>query len=269
MLHARDNSILLALIAFTSVILLLVGLLIMFVLVQQKKKLVHDAAIDNLQSQFNQTLLASTLEIQEQIMAEISQEIHDNIGQVLTLAKLYLTTTTAAETTQTENKIPAAKELIARAIRDLRNLSHTLNKDYLHSIGLLKGIENELLVIQRSGIYITEMTVTGEHYNFSKQTELILFRMIQEVLTNIIKHAKATHITVSVLFTAENTLIKITDDGIGCEDPTKFVADKQNAGIGLSNIKHRAKLIGATFLFESEKNRGTKVIFTVPNQEKC
>jgi signal transduction histidine kinase len=96
---------------------------------------------------FQQTLLQSQLEIQEQTLKNISQEIHDNIGQALTLVKLNLNTMDFDLNEQSNQKIITSKELISKAINDLRDLSRSLNTDIIADLGLQNAIEQELILV--------------------------------------------------------------------------------------------------------------------------
>src|SRR5690606_6033411 len=119
------------------------------------------------------------LEIQEQTLKNISQEIHDNIGQALTLAKLNLNAV-MAEDTQLQEKILNSKELVSKAITDLRDLSHSLDTDYVLEMGLQRSIEYELELIRKTGIVRTDLHVEGNLQRLERQKELILFRIVQE-----------------------------------------------------------------------------------------
>ena len=229
MLHAQDNGILFAVIAFTAIILLLLMLLIMFVLVQQKKKLTHKNEIDLLHARYSRTLLETQLEIQEQTLSNISQEIHDNIGQVLSLAKLQLATIDLSNSAALEGKVQDAKQLVGKAIQDLRNLSHGMNTDFINDLGLCKALENELDIIGKSGLYQTNMKVEGPIRRFDKQKELILFRIVQEVLNNTLKHAKASAIEISIQYLAEEARITITDDGQGFDTSGGYAPQAGNS----------------------------------------
>ena len=107
-----------------------------------------------IKSDFQQTLLQTQLEIQEQTLKTISEEIHDNIGQALSLAKLKLNTVDFTKQEQLIEKITDSKNLVSKAIQDLRDLSRSLNTDNIAAMGLIRAIEYELELFRKSG-YIT------------------------------------------------------------------------------------------------------------------
>jgi signal transduction histidine kinase len=216
-----------------------------------------------MQSQFSQTLLQSQLEIHEQTLKTISQEIHDNVGQVLTLAKLNLATS-VVEDKQTAEKIKNSQQLIAKAIQDLRDLSRSLNTDYVEEMGLIRSIEYELEMLKKTETIETAFSMEGRVLRLEKQKELILFRIVQEAIHNTIKHADAKKIELSVYFYDHDMSITVKDNGKGFDLSPLHDAADGSFGLGLRNMNNRATLIGAKFLMESEPGKGTSVTIRLP-----
>jgi two-component system, NarL family, sensor kinase len=234
-----------------------------FALKYQKRNGEFEIEKQQLQSQFSQTLLQTQLEIQEQTLKTISQEIHDNVGQVLTLAKLNLATT-SVEDHQVSEKIKTTQQLIAKAIQDLRDLSRSLNTDYVEEMGLVRSVEYELDMLKKTGTIETEFSITGKVLRLDKQKELILFRIVQEAIHNTVKHAAAKKITAHMQFSENELSISIADDGKGFDlNPLKDEAN-QSFGLGLRNMKNRATLMGAKFLMNSNIGNGTEVYISLP-----
>ncbi len=212
---------------------------------------------------YQKELLQSQLEIQEQTFKNISQEIHDNIGQALTLAKLNLNTMPAVSDEQKE-KITTTKEIISKTIADLRDLSKGLNTDYIADMGLQKAIEYEFGLINRSSSILTSLHTEGSAYRLDKQKELILFRIIQEVLNNTIKHAAARSIKAMITYKDDEFILSIKDDGKGFVIENMNDKDQSGSGLGLRNMNNRAKLIGASFAMNSVPGNGTEVRIILP-----
>jgi two-component system, NarL family, sensor kinase len=250
------------LIAASSAFFLFVAIgIIILVLTYQKRKLSYLKEKELMKSSFEKELLNSQLEIQEQTLKNISQEIHDNIGQALTLAKLNLNTMSIENTDQLQQKIALSKTLVSKAIVDLRDLSHSLNTDYVAEMGLLRSIEYELEMISKTGLIKTSLQIDGQAYRFDGQKELITFRIVQEVLNNIIKHAKAENIIVTADYRIDALELSIKDDGLGFE-PVSAEQSKNSQGVqglGMRNMYNRAKLIGAAFVIDSSAGKGTLV----------
>lgn len=234
--------------------------IVIFLLKYWRKQSLHQKKISEMQYTFQQELLRTQLEIQEQTLKNISQEIHDNIGQTLSLAKLNLNTIDPQKENSVQKKIYNSKELVSKAIHDLRNLSKSLNTDSFLSGGLVKGIETELSMMEKAGIFHTQFNITGTSVHIDAKKELILFRIVQEAINNIIKHSNADEVKVKAIF--ENNFLKIIirDNGKG------FETAEGSEGSGLRNMHSRAGLIGGKFDVETNSN-GTQISVTVPIAE--
>ncbi|HXB91135.1 MAG TPA: ATP-binding protein [Puia sp.] len=257
-----SSEIAVTLIAVTITLLLLGFLMISFLYFYRKRSLGHAQEKEQLRQTYERELLKAQLEMQEQTFKNISQEIHDNIGQVLSLAKLNLSTADPAFPAALEQKIQDSRQLVIQAIRDLRNLSHGLNTDYIADLGLVKVVGHELEMIRRSGRYETQLTTEGGAYPLDKQVELIVFRIIQETLNNIVKHSSCQKIIIHLLYQPEKLLLSIRDDGKGFD--LTPLSSNTSFGLGIKNMHNRARLIGAGFLISSTLEEGTCVTLTVP-----
>jgi signal transduction histidine kinase len=235
-----------------AVILMLV-ILSVFVLVLilyfNNKRLASIREKEFLKKEHAQAILSAQLEVQEQTMRQISQEIHDNVGQILSLVNLNLKTLKLGDS----EKLETTSGLVNKAIGDLRALSKNLNPDAITKAGLIQLIRNDLEQMQKTGQFITELNVADEPVLTSSKLT-VMYRMIQEVLNNIIKHADATNIAISIAASE----ISITDNGKGFEPD-----EKHSIGLGLRNLEQRAKMIGAGVCINSTINKGTCVIFSL------
>jgi two-component system, NarL family, sensor kinase len=208
---------------------------------------------------FQQELLRTQLEIQEQTLNTISQEIHDNVGQVLSLAKLNLNTLP----NNSDQKIQDTKNLVSKAINDLRNLSHSLHGDVIAAHGLQQSIVNELNIIESTKAFATKFTVSGAMVKISPQKEMVLFRMVQEALHNIVKHSGAAAIDVAMQYSADKLQITVIDNGKGF-DLTPLTEAGSKAGMGIHSMYNRAKLIDAVFNISSTTGSGTVITIDLP-----
>ena len=214
-----------------------------------------------MEHQFEQTMLQSQLEIQENTFNYISGEIHDNIGQILSLTRINLNR--LAETTPSEI-LSKTDSLLGKAISDLRHLSHNLNSSNLLEFGIIEALAHLLQQIEKTGKFKTELIDNETIINFiSNDYSLILYRMIQELLNNIIKHANATHIIISVkMIDHKVCLLTVSDDGKGF-DVSEVLNQKK--GIGLNNIFSRAKMINAIVTIKSKEPTGTNIFIQINN----
>jgi signal transduction histidine kinase len=189
-------------------------------------------------------------------MRNISDDIHDNIGQTLTGAKLNLNAMTSSNY---EEHSANAKGLITRSLQDLRNLSKTLNGDFNLREGLQNAIAREVDVINSSGelncIFDGDIPAGWLMPN----SEIILFRCVQEALSNALKHAQAGNINVVSAVMKDMLTLEIGDDGVG------FQHSEENAkGVGMGSMTKRIGMLGGTFNIESGKGCGTKVLIKLP-----
>lgn len=252
-------------IIISSVFLLVVAVgIILLVFMYQRKQLLYLREKEQLKVDFEKQILVSKLEIQEQTFKNISLEIHDNIGQVLSLAKLTINTMSPEDPKALKEKIDSSKNLVGKAIDDLRNLSRNLNTDYITDLGLQVSIENEIKLLTNASRYQVQVVNEGDQYRLQHQQELILFRIFQEVLQNIIKHSRATQISINLYYQPHNFVLKVTDNGVGFDATTVEEASNKRVGIGIRNMRHRTSLIDAVFSIESKPGSGTVVQIKLP-----
>lgn len=236
-----------------AVVLILVIIAVFFLLMLiyfNNKKIQNIREKEKLKKEFDQALLQTQLEVQEQTMKQISQEIHDNIGQVLSLVNLNLQTFAPGDV----EKLSDTSILVNKAITDLRSLSKSLNPVSIGKKSVVELLQEELNLLERSGRFTTKFEVQDD-ISLPTNQLIILYRMIQEVLNNIIKHSEATAVNASI----EKQKLTISDNGKG------FLNDGSYAGLGLNNLRQRGKVIGATVIIESVADKGTSVTFSLDN----
>jgi len=243
----------------TTIILVMLGLFIfLFVLMYQKRKSEYRKDLLSQQAHFENSLLQSQLEIQEQTFKTISQEIHDNIGQMLSLAKLNLSKF-ELDRQHSDDAVIEAKELVGKAVQGLRDLAKTLNTEAINEIGLLKAIELELQVVEKTTGIETKINTTGLPSRLEANKELIVFRIVQEALHNSIKHAEAQEINIEGRFDASNLQISIRDNGKGFNNNGQITD-----GSGLRNMKSRSKAIQAQWILTTYPGQGTLIQLIIP-----
>lgn len=239
------------------IFLLLITFSVLLFLKYRKKRIGHTLEKQKIVYQFNEQLLRAQLEIQEQTFKQIAQELHDNVGQMLTLVNLNLNTLLLSD--PENEKLENTKSFVTKVIQDLRNLSRSLNSDTICKTGIKKAVETELQVIEKITGLKMDFTTDDETINMDSQVELILFRIVQEALHNTIKHAKAKSIQVSILHNNGHLLLVVKDDGVGFDSDMLSVS-----GSGLDNMKDRCRLINASFNMLSQHGNGTEIVITIP-----
>ncbi|HEX7905981.1 MAG TPA: sensor histidine kinase [Chitinophagaceae bacterium] len=249
-------------ITLTCLFLLLGIFVLIFFSVYKRNQNMKERQIESL----NKEILQTQLEIQEQTLKTISQEIHDNIGQMLSLAKLNLALAEAEQEDNANSKITDSHQLVSKAIQDLRDLSRSLNTDYVSEMGLQRSIEYELEMIRKTGTMKTTLQVEGQIKRLDKQKELILFRIVQESLNNIIKHAGADELTVELTYLPHQLYLSIKDNGKGVDLTPLNENTSTGIGLGIRNMHNRAKLIGGDFKMSSTLGVGTQVTIELSNE---
>jgi two-component system, NarL family, sensor kinase len=233
--------------------------IVLFIFIYHRRQVKNLQEKKLLQSQHAQAILQTQLEIQEQTLNTVAQEIHDNIGQILGLAKLNLNNLIALQ--PDTPKLTATKDLVAKAINDLRNLTRSLHGGRIADLGLPDALAQELQTLQNTGQFTTRLQTMGKPYRLEAQHEMVLFRMVQEALHNAIKHSEAKHIKVELHYEPQQFILSVTDDGKGF-DPAALAATQK--GIGLKSMENRAALIGAAFSINTAIGQGTNIMITLP-----
>lgn len=256
---SQNTSVIVGIIAGTVILILLAGFIFTFLMLFQKKQQKFKDEKQKLQLNFTQILLQSQLEIKEQTLRHLAFELHDNLGQIASLIKINLNTLQLDDKEKSIQKIDDTKELVRQLITDLKSLSVSLNGDLIAKIGFIKGIENEVERLNKTGEFATQLKVDGA-VQLDENTTIILYRMVQEVINNIVKHSEARHIQF-VISVSENLFnLVISDDGVGFNLEDKLTS----GGSGLLNLQSRAKLIQAQFSIQSSPGVGTKICIELP-----
>ncbi len=245
--------------------LLLVSFIVAMLFLYRRNNLRHQRTMQLANARFQQEMLTAQLEIQEATFKNIAEEIHDNIGQTLSLAKFNIAVIPVEPGNSLYEPLTGTKELINTAIDDLRSLSHGLHSDRLIKTGLSDSIANETQHVNKSGKIKAVVTVDGNPYPLGKDAEIILFRIFQESMHNIMKHADASEVISTLIFNDFGLSMKIKDNGRGF-DVTNM--DEEGGGLGLTSMSNRAKLIGATFNISSEPGKGTEISVALPKDNR-
>lgn len=213
---------------------------------------------------FHEHLTHTQLEIQEETFQFISREIHDNIGLSLTLAKLYLNTL-EINSVQNPKIIYETVELITQALNDLSDISKSLNSEAIRSEGFLCALQLKLDKIKKTQRFEIDFKITGNPIFLDSQSELIIYRIIQEALNNIIKHSKATEIAIWLNYNDKELTAEIRDNGIGINWEQLEKTKSTTMSAGLANMRKRAKMINGSCEIRSNNN-GTTITLTIPLQ---
>ncbi len=211
---------------------------------------------EKMNSEFEMQLIQSQLETREETMNLLSEELHDNIGQLLNSTKLLIGVAQRSLESPPETLI-TANDTLAKAIQELRSLSKSLNKEWLEQFRFMDNLEVEINRLNAAKVLQLHLNGPASLPLPSNQ-QIILFRIVQEVLQNALKHARAENIFVNIISQTNSLIIDIRDDGIGWED-----GNARN-GVGMINIRHRTGLLGGLVSWHSTANKGTRVTIQIP-----
>ena len=246
----------------TLLIALLIGFITMIIYRYQQKQNAYFKSLEELKIVHANEMLQSQLEIQEQTFENISREIHDNIGQKLTLAKLHLNTLDINDKRMAVIQLTDSVSIISEAINDLSDISRSMSSEIILNNGFIKGLEFEVAQLNKSCLYKIELLVTGNPVFLDSQRELVLFRIVQEALNNIVKHAIAKTILIHLDYDEAMLSLKISDDGKG------FVnGGNTKPGTGIANMNRRANLLKGSFAIESILGNSTTIKIKIPLYE--
>lgn len=204
-------------------------------------------------------LTQATIDGQEQERKEIGKELHDNIGQRLTTTKLYLDLAKATADDNTAEMVMLALRSVNDVINELRSLSHALVPSTLGDIGLIESVQ-ELIV---SYSYLKTMQVTFDHADFDEDCiqenqKLMLYRVLQEQINNIMKHAKAQKVDIFLKSNKKFVYMQVQDNGSG------FVLNSLRKSLGLTNIKNRVDLFGGKVKIVTSPGKGCSIKVIIP-----
>jgi two-component system NarL family sensor kinase len=252
----------------TTLVVLMLLIFVVALLVSYKRK--QDLYFSNLQTikiNHEKELLKMQLEVQEETILSLSREIHDNIGQYISLAAWQLNSLRFTENSVSHAQIENVTSLLGKVLDDLRGLSKSMNPDFISKQGLFEAISEQVGMIKNASRFNIELNIIGEKKYLEERTEIIIYRIFQEAINNIVKHSEADHVDINFNYTKDQLILTIKDNGYGF--PVEFDENDSFAstGSGLNNMRKRAKLINAEFSIHSEQGKGTTVILEMPCKE--
>ena len=249
----------------TLLAFLLVGFILGMIFFYQRRRQKQERDLIRLRKEYEQEVLRSQLEIQETTMKTIAQELHDNIGQSLSVIKLWMSMAPIEKDHAAYEGVQSSKEMLYKVIRDMADLTKSLHTDRISDIGLNESIRFDLSSIRRAGNLEIDFQTEGDEFHFSDQKSIFIFRMYQEMMNNIMKHSQAIHVKVSIVYAGNDTFVlTIADDGVGFDLHKKNKSGNGAGGLGLKSMENRAKMIGADLSIQSEPGKGTAIAVTVP-----
>ncbi|MCW8981917.1 MAG: histidine kinase [Altibacter sp.] len=243
---------------FIAVIFFLVLFVVLFFIAFQRKKNKYLLERFEAEKKFQTELVNAQLEIQEQTLKNIAWELHDNVGQLLSVANIQLNMLINAAPAELHQRIMETKEVVKESVTEVRSLSKSLNQDVIRKNGLIQSLEVEIARFNRLNFLKAALKITGEEVVIKGENEIIIFRILQECFSNVMKHAKATKLFVHLDYKVDTLEITVIDDGVG------FDPDKKSGNSGMETMKSRAELLEATFVLTSKPGQGSQMVLQYP-----
>jgi signal transduction histidine kinase len=245
----------LILISTVIIFLFTVAIVALFIIFQKRKSeliLKRNQAAKKFENELN----TMKIEVREQTLRNIGWELHDNIGQMLTLAKIQLQSISGDEKT-----VSQVGKTITKSIDEIRNLSKIINPDTKNELDLYESVQNEIDRLNRLNYIEAICKRSGNIFAIDFDKQLVLFRIVQELINNTIKHAKATKIEIDFSYKPIGLMVTVNDNGIG------FDLGIKSEGQGISILTQRVKLIKSVLKIDSSNN-GTIVEIVIPNEKE-
>jgi len=258
-----QNSDLFAIIIITSIIVLVIGIVMpFFIVIYFRKKRLHLEEKIKMNEQFESEVEKTSVTVREQTMQIIAADLHDNMGQLLSLTTITLNSINLAELRESEEKLALSLSLVTKSIAELRGLAKFFHGEQVIEISLGQAIERELDWIRKIDRY--KLSVKNKILTLpisSSTKDHIILQLFKEILHNIIKHAEAKKIEISISIAKQILHLTIKDNGVGF-DYSEII--RQKNGIGLHSLQNRIEKLTGKIKIDSKPLEGTIITIEIP-----
>lgn len=251
-----------------GMLVLTIGL-ILFIIFHQRKVIRYQLQLQKMEEQQQKILLNASIRLQEEERQRIAADLHDDAGPLLATARLYLSENLVNQDKATQlQSIFQARQILDDTIQLVRNISHSLMPPTLKNFGLESAINDLFQKLSGSG----SINASSRFHDYSErlkpEKELIIFRIVQELVNNILKHSKPSFIHLTQNLHEDYFMLRIHHDGRGLVQADFEKLNKSPVGLGLKNISSRLKVAHGTIHFEKDPSQTYyKVTIEVPNDD--
>lgn len=252
-----------------GMLVLAIGMIV-FIIFHQRKVIRYQLRLQKLEYEQQKTLLNASIKFQEEERQRIAADLHDDAGPLLATARLYLTENLVnLDKTSQLQSIYNAKQIIDDTIQLIRNISHSLMPPTLKNFGLESAVNDLFQKISGSGSLNASCRFHDYRERLHPDQELIIFRVIQELINNILKHSNSSFIHLTQNLSGSKLYIRMHHDGKGLTQADFEKLNKSGGGLGLKNIQSRLKLMHGKIFFEKDLSQTYyKVTIEVPKSEE-
>lgn len=251
-----------------GMLILTIGLIV-FIIFHQRRVIRYQLQLQKMEQDQQKMLLNASIRLQEEERQRIAADLHDDAGPLLATARLYLNENLVnLDKTAQLQSIFNAKQIIDDTIQLIRNISHSLMPPTLKNFGLESAVNDLFQKISSSGSMNASCRFHDYKNRMDPDTELIIFRVIQELINNILKHSNASFIHLTQNLSNDKFFIRIHHDGLGLTQADFEKLNKSASGLGLKNIQSRLKLLQGRIFFEKDVSQTYfKVTIEVPRPD--
>nr|WP_295870173.1 histidine kinase [uncultured Chitinophaga sp.] len=253
----------------TTVMLILGVIVILLVMFQQKQVIQHKLLIRDKDLQLQRERLVAVLQGQEQERKRIAEDLHDEVGAQLSVLKLSIGGLMPLLKTGNgeAERLKETKDFTDIIIQQLRFISQSLHPQALENLGLAHALDSFCSLMNKNKAVKIHFRVAENHHPVEMEKALNVYRVVQELINNILKHAAATDVTITYQTTPSLLTITVADNGNGLLLPSLDANKKKTGSLGLKNIESRLNIIGGKINFAAGDPKGTLATITVENYQ--
>lgn len=252
-----SNDLIFAIVSATLLVLLLIGGVFMTIILANRRHVQQEIKMAQMELDYEKELRQVENEVQEQTLTNVSRELHDNIGQLLTMMRIQMEQE-KYERPDVAKMLEPVDQTLVTTIDQVRSLSRSLNTDHLEQSGLLHAVDNEITRLKLIARYTLHWKNDDTEPDLNKDQKIMVFRIFQEIINNVLKHARARNIYITLKGKDAFTL-EVNDDGAGFDKDAAFASNKSS---GLKNIIKRAALANLQCDIDTEAGRGSRFVLS-------
>lgn len=268
-LQATTPGISIVLFLGTLGMLVLVIGLILFIIFHQRKVIRYQTKLQEMEIEQQKMMLTASIKLQEEERQRLAADLHDDAGPLLATARLYLNENLVNQDKSSQlQSIFQARQIIDDTIQLIRNISHSLMPPTLKNFGLESAINDLFQKISGSGAINASSRFHDYRDRLKQEKELVVFRIVQELVNNILKHSNSSFIHLTQNTHGEKFYLRIHHDGRGLVQADFEKLNKSNIGLGLKNISSRLRVVQGNINFEKDISQTYyKITMELPKEE--
>ncbi len=256
-MDSNESQLVLLFISGTAIILLVAFVITLFVVFHQKRIAQEQIKLQNVEMDYQKKMLQAALQSQESERRRVSKDLHDDVGMMLMTMRVNLNN-------QPSGPVTELRQMVDETHESIRRISWDLMPSTLDNFGLVQSTQEMCERLSSMSTVVISQKEEGHRYTLDKDQELLLYRIVQEAVTNSLKHSYASQIDLHYKWADDNLLLTIADNGSGFDFPTMRKKTSGRHGLGLFNLENRVSLLGADLHFKKNEPSGSIVSIALP-----